>query len=43
VRTLALAFFVAACGTDPAPHPDWTYPQVAAEPQRTGDAAKGYD
>jgi cytochrome c5 len=31
------------CGTDPRPHPDWTYAEVPSDPQRGGDAAKGYD
>src|SRR5690242_4515109 len=42
-RLAALALAAAACGTQPAPHPDWSYPQVPADPQRTGDPAKGYD
>lgn len=31
-----------ACGTQPPPVTD-TYPEVPAEPQRSGDPAKGYD
>ena len=36
---------VAACAADPkpGPQPDWPYPQIPSEPQRAGDAAKGYD
>ena len=43
VRTLLLPILLAACAADVAPHPDWTYPQIPAEAQRSGDAAKGYD
>src|SRR4051812_47122024 len=31
------------CGTDPRPHPAWTYEEVPSDPQRGGDASKGYD
>src|SRR5262245_39092610 len=43
MRPYLVVATLAACATKPAPHPDWTYPQVDAEPQRAGDPAKGYD
>ena len=45
MRTILLSTLVlaTACTAEPGPHPDWTYPQIAGEPQRDGDPAKGYD
>jgi mono/diheme cytochrome c family protein len=41
---LAVVAVVAACGTEPPDvPPDFPYPKVPADPQRAGDAAKGYD
>jgi mono/diheme cytochrome c family protein len=43
MRTVALALLVAACTSEPRPHPDWTYASIPSDPQRSGDPAKGYD
>ncbi|MEO8844820.1 MAG: c-type cytochrome [Kofleriaceae bacterium] len=40
---LLVVMVLAACVAEPTPHPDWTYAQIPAEPQRSGDPAKGYD
>jgi mono/diheme cytochrome c family protein len=45
VASIAASVGVIACGSDAPPQPnvDWAYPSIAAEPQRAGDPAKGYD
>jgi len=41
---LAPALLVGACSSAPSqPNIAWPYPSVAADPQRAGDPAKGYD
>ena len=41
---LALALAVAGCTSTPTqPNVDWSYESVPGDPQRKGDAAKGYD
>jgi mono/diheme cytochrome c family protein len=42
VRSLPLLIAVVGCTSSPAPSTQ-TYPEVPADPQRPGDAAKGYD
>jgi mono/diheme cytochrome c family protein len=38
-----LAVLVPACGSDAPPNVTWAYPSIPAEPQRAGNATKGYD
>ena len=45
MRPLVVAVVIAGCGTEPAggPPTSYPYPEIEADLQRAGDAAKGYD
>ncbi len=43
MRTLALVVLLAACSDTAVPPPAFPYPRVDPDPQRAGDAKRGYD